>query len=276
MAQFPILSRQVSLSGKVRMNVGGNIEEIDLTTSSDVWSFASESNGTASSGSLAVHLATELATHSDVTSATAAYSVSEARRQPQYQVTLSTGLTGAVLLYSAGSPAIDALDIGLDGTLTTSIVAGEALLQNDVHFKGMWAPAYELSRQLRPRRFIYESAESPFNESADDFFYYGTQQDLVLAWEAVDVADIYAYLAADSGYAALADREAVDPNCLLETELEKLCEGTTYRLYLAHGEYLTVRARAGGRISGTEDVVTDNPNDPRRPTVTLPLKVVSS
>lgn len=278
MAQWPVLSRQIELTGSLNVSVGGVVQLIDFSTVEPVWSIALNASSGAESGSLAHHLAAKLATHSQVTAAVGEYKIVDSVRHPQYQIECSTASTGAVLISSAGSPALALATLGQNGTYATSISAGSFLFangDNEMHFEGCWSPAVELTSQLRAKRFIAESAESSYDATADDWQFFGAKQDLTLVWEAVDLADIFLYRATDSGYAALANRTQFDTNNLLEVELEQMNKGTTYRVYFEPGEYVTVRARTGGQIGATDDVITANPSDPRRPTVTLPLKVVA-
>ena len=277
-AHFPVLSRQIALTGNIGVGTPGSPSDVSVTTTG-VWSFASETDGTPSTDSLAYHLGTQVATAGAWTydNANSSYDMTTGMF-PLYrlQFTSSTQLR----VEAGGSSSITMTDIGVDGSTTSGVPAGGVVtITSEINCLGWWSAGIELTKQYRPDQHEYRDFGSVYDGTADETEYQGRRQLLRLFWEQVEDANVFLHRAEDATYAALAGRSTADPNGLINDPdglLEYFCRGETFRCYFGHGDYLTVRKQEGGRIKELSDWVQEFPDDPRRSTVNMRgWKVVS-
>lgn len=275
---FPILSWPLELSGSLDVSVDGVIETIDMATSSPVWSWASETDGSGSSDSLAVHLGNRFLTHSRVTAVSdTLYKGLPEALEPEWRVYLTTTPASGLFAFksNAGDP-FDLPSIGFNVTIPSwTISSSTATVISREHWAGIWHAGVELSSQRRPKRWVFEDAESPYDAAARDGIVYSMQQDVRLFWEAVDDAHLRAHRAADAEFADMAGRSEDDRYNVIEDLLEAMVRQKTIRIYWGHGDYTECAIRAGGAVTSIEDLVTDNPDDPHRYAVTVPLAVLA-
>tara|TARA_R110000782_G_scaffold151488_1_gene244174 strand:+ start:385 stop:1227 length:843 start_codon:yes stop_codon:yes gene_type:complete len=278
-AHFPILSRQIALTGNIGVGPVGSPTDVSVTTTG-VWSFASASTGAPSSDSLAYHLGTQIDTvvAGTYTNSGSSYSMTT-HAYPAYKLEFASAV--ALEIVFGSSDAVPLTEIGVDGTSMTSTapVTGDVMFTSQINCAGWWSAGIELTRQNRPDQHDYEDFGSVYDGTADETEYYGSRQRIELLWEQVEDANVYLHRATDATYAALAGRNTADPNGLINDPngmLEYFCRGETFRIYFGHGDYITVRKQEGGRIRQLSDWVTEYPDDPRRSTVRLRgWKVVS-
>jgi len=271
-AHFPVLSRQIALTGNIGVGTPSSPSDVSVTTTG-VWSFASETDGSPSTDSLAYHLGTQVATAGAWTydNANSSYDMTVGTF-PRYllQFTSSTQLQ----VEAGGANSITLTDIGVDGSAMTSGIpaGGTVTLASEINCLGWWHAGIELTKQVRPDQHEYQDFGSVYDGDADETEYYGRRQSLRLMWEQVEDANVFLHRAEDATYAANAGRSVTDPNGLINDPdglLEYFCRGETFRVYFAHGDYLTTRKQEGGRIRELSDWVTEFPDDPRRSTVNL-------
>ena len=271
-AHFPVLSRQLALTGNIGVGTPGSPGDVSVTTSG-VWSFASEASGVPSSDSLAKHLGDALHTVSGVAyvNADSRYDLTTASMFPVYKLVCTT--SNQLTVAAGSSSSITVTDIGVDGTMTSGVPAtGEVTLTSEINCAGWWHAGIELTKQTRPDQHAYQDFGSVYDGTADETEYYGRRQLLRLIWEQVEDANVFLHRAADTTYAALAGRDTDDPNNLINDPnglLEYFCRGADFRIYFGHGDYLTIRKQEGGRVRELSDWVTEYPDDPRRSTVNL-------
>ncbi len=271
MAKFPVLSRQIALTGNIGIGTPGSPTNVSVTTTG-VWSFASEVSGVPSSDSLAKHLGTQIGTLGGITydNASSSYDLVD-QTFPLWNCVFTT--SNQLSIQAGSSSSITMTDIGIDGTFTSGVPAsGEVTLKNEINCAGWWSAGIELTKQNRPDHHEYQDFGSVYDGTADETEYHGRRQLLSLMWEQVEDANVSLHRAQDATYAALAGRSVADPNGLIndaEGLLEYFARGETFRIYFAHGDYLTIRKQEGGRIRELSDWVTEFPDDPRRSTVNM-------
>lgn len=271
-AHFPVISRQIALTGNIGVGTPGSPSNVSVTTSG-VWSFASEASGVPSSDSLAKHLGDRLDTVSGVTyqNSSSLYDMTAPAMFPVYRLVCAT--SSQLSVQAGSSSSITMTDIGVDGTMTSGIPAGGTVtLTSEINCAGWWSAGIELTKQTRPDRHEYRDFGSVYDGTVDETDYYGRRQSLRLMWEQVEDANVFLHRAQNSTYAALAGRNVDDPNGLINDAnglLEYFCRGETFRVYFGHGDYLTIRKQEGGRIRELADWVTEYPDDPRRSTVNM-------
>lgn len=280
MAQFPIYTRKVSLSGTVRVTVHGVTTDIDFSTSSAVWGFASStaSADNAEAGSLARHIADKLLTHAQVTNVKAHYEVDEANNHVQMRFSLATPTSPVIAGITDIGPAspLDLNQLGFaDGATAVSDSSNDVILRSGArNFAGIWTPNKELSGYKRHRAHIFDDAESATVQGAMDTHYHGSREHVSFLHEAVEIADVFAFRASDSGFAAMAGRNVADDQNLLETMFEGFVKGEDMRVYLGHGDYVSVQKMSGGALTSAMDLLVESPDDPRRPTVSWAMKII--
>tara|TARA_R110000796_G_scaffold4730_1_gene18067 strand:- start:154 stop:993 length:840 start_codon:yes stop_codon:yes gene_type:complete len=271
-AHFPVLSRQIALTGNIGVGTPGSPGDVSVTTSG-VWSFASDASGVPSTDSLAKHLGDRISTVSGVTYAnsSSSYDLSSPSMFPVYRLVCAT--SSQLSVAAGSSSSITMTDIGVDGTMTSGTPAsGTVTLTSEINCAGWWHAGIELTRQERPDQHEYQDFGSVYDGDADETEYYGRRQLLRLLWEQVESANVFAHRAANATYAASAGRDTDDPNGLINDPnglLEYFCRGADFRIYFGHGDYLTIRKQEGGRVRELSDWVTEYPDDPRRSTVNL-------
>ncbi len=278
MANFPVISRQIALTGNIGVGTPGSPTDVDVTTTG-VWSFASEADGSPSTDSLAKHLGDQIGTLGGITynNANSEYDLVD-QTFPIYKLQFTT--SNQLSVAAGGASSITVTDIGVDGTMTSGIPAGgTATLTSEINCLGWWSAGIELTKQYRPDLHEYRDFGSVYDGTADETEYHGRRQSLRLLWEQVEDACVFLHRAQDATYASLAGRDVDDPNGLLNDPdglLEYFCRGETFRIYFGHGDYLTIRKQEGGRIRELSDWVQEYPDDPRRSTVNMRgWKVVS-
>lgn len=291
MATFPIITWKVQLDGSIRVSHAGNTPsalDVDVTTTGDgVWGYATETDGTASTDSLAYHLMTEIA--DAVTEYTAApsatiYEVDTTTTHPRYRLAFTDAGADAASISEGNTGPIALTDIGIDTSVSRVISSGQHRFTSEMNCAGWWQAAIELTKQFREDQHFYEHYGSVYDTSVDATMHFGNRTSLRLMWEQVEDAYVYGHRAADSAYAALAGRSADDPNCLIDGEgglLTEYCLGdvaSSFRVYFGPGDYITVRKDDQRRgIARVTDWVTEYPDDPRRSTVTLKgFKIVTT
>lgn len=285
MAKFPVISWPIEFDGSASLAISEptvGTTNVNVATSGTVWSFATETNGLASSDSLARHLTDKLGTGvADLTedTATTDYLVDDAGGDPAF-VVMRLGFAYGGAATSIGmakiAGSIDETDVGIKdgGSIAAAVSGGAVQLATEINCANWWhSGGIELTKQFRTDAHDYDDYGSVYDPTVDETAYYARRQLLRLLWEQVDDANVYGHRAADSGYASLAGRDVDDPNNLLDGVgglLDIYARGeTTFRVYFGHGDYITVRKQEGGSITSLDDWVTEFPDDPRRSTVDL-------
>lgn len=281
MAKFPVLSWKVPLAGNLKVSVTVGVSTthntVDMATGSDVWGFASEVGGAASTDSLAYHVASRIDSVADVAIATGTarlYGVDSTSVVPRYTLTW-TGSASQVVLSTAGSSPMALTDIGLLSTLTSVKSGLSGSIVTTCNALGWWSPNVEPTRMRPNPTHEYYHDVSPLNPSVGAHVYVGASTAWNITWDAVDEAYVLSYTAAQSGFADRAARSASDPNNLLEELLEQLVRGAVVRLYTAHGVYRSLALGAGARPRSVLDIASLRPDEPRMRTVTLQLREVT-
>lgn len=274
--KYPAHTWQVDVSGDIDVTINGTAETITLA-GSDLWGFDPDSSSESAVTGLPGYIASRIATHSLVASATATIVTGTANAEPRYTISI----TGTVNLTSNPSIKIaEALSrqIGMHGTVSSGTItvtgtfvplSTSGSITSTGYNDGVWAPnrdaAYEEVRVARVARQV----RSPTAPGSYTVVSLGSRDGRIVSHLNVDRRHVTNERAAQSLYATQAGTDPDDTYGTLERMIDAAVAGQTFRVYRAAGDY-TACGLVWEDGLATDDLATAASVGGRRVNVAIP------
>jgi hypothetical protein len=274
--KYPAHAWQVDLSGDIDVSINGTDETIAIA-GSDLWGFDPDGSGDSSVTGLAGYIASRVATHSLVSSATATWVTGTTFPEVRYRIdiTASVTLTQAPTIKAATALA---RQIGMHGTPSGGNITVTGLwtplttsgsVQSTGFNDGVWAPnrdaAWEDVRVARVAR----QTRSPTNAGAFTAVSLGSRDGRSVNHRSVDRRYVTIERAGQTLYATQAGTDTGDTYSTLEGMVDAAVAGATFRLYRAAGDYTSCGLVWEDGLS-TDDLVSSSSVGGRRVDVVIP------
>lgn len=274
--KYPAHSWQVDVSGDIDVTINGTTETISLA-GSDLWGFDPSSSGTSAVTGLPGYLASRIATHSLVSSASASWVTGTANAEPRWTI----AITGTGNLTS--NPTIKVAEalsrqMGLHGTVssgTITITGTFVPLSTSGSFAstgfndGVWSPNRDAAYEEVVVSRVARQVRSPTAPGSYTVVSLGSRDGRIVRHLNVDRRHVTNERAAQSLYATQAGTDPGDTYGTLERMIDAAVNAQTLRLYRAAGNYTGVGLVWEDGLS-TDDLVSTASVGGRRVDVTIP------
>jgi len=240
---YPLIAWAIDIEG-VTLDVTANAVNETLTfpaAAATTWGWGADNSGAAASDSLAGRFASLLATHSQITAASATYAIG---KPATYTITV-TASGGSNITIKGGVDSLRRLGLYTSGTsgtdtLTFALVTG---VVSDCNFDGSWVPGVPAADAEPTYIDPGTTTASPYSPGTWDRLSWTARRVWSVTWPFVESADMSRDYAAyvDSGFAALANRAALDTFGTFDDVLMTTAAGYDLRLVLALGTERSVR-----------------------------------
>ena len=274
--KYPAHTWQIKAGGDIEVTISGVQETIALA-GSGLWGFGPDSASDATAGDLAHYVAQQVATHSGLSSASAAWVTGTTYTEPRYTLTLTAPVAQTSAPEIKGPEALMRA-LGLHGTPSGGLitVAGSYTPSGSISSltttgfnDGVWSPNRDAAFEEVVVARVARQVRSPTSPSAYTVTSLGTADGRTVSHLAVDRRHITQERAAQALYAAQAGTDTGDTYGTLDRLIDAAVDGQSLRLYRAAGDYTAVGLVWEDGLA-TDDLATSESVGGRRVRVVLP------